>query len=117
MKEARVYNTLIVIAMLSQFSAYIFSGIGIEGIWDKCNAFTMAICFGLPFFARNAYKNNWSRTLTWYGIILSTNQLVDEFFLDPTKLQFNEVFVGAFILGHLLSKLYYAIRTWILRNR
>jgi hypothetical protein len=113
MREARAYNVLIVIAMLSQFSAYVCVHCGIPEVRYRFNSFTMAICFGLPVFARYVHKNEWSRILTMYAILLSTNQLVDEFFLDPTRLQLNEVFVGAFVLFHLLTKLYYAIRTWI----
>ena len=113
MRETRAYNVSIVIAMLSQFSAYIVTAYGIPDLWYKLNAITMAICFGLPLFARNVHKNEWSKILTMYAILLSSNQLLDEFFLDPTRLQWNEVFVGAFVFFHLLTKFYYAIRSWL----
>ena len=104
------YNILICVAIFSQIFAYIIPTMGVEGWWYRFNAITMFIAFSLPIFSQHFIKNEWGKTFTMYALILSSNQLIDEFALDPTTLGINELFVGLFVIIHLLAKMYYAVK-------
>ena len=97
--------------MASQQMAYILCALDFKDYWYRLNALSHILLWATLFIGihrqnSDVRRDKWSNYLTWYGCLLAFNQFIDEFFLDPTKLQWNELIFASLIIIHLFSLWY-----------
>lgn len=105
--KPRVYNSIILAALLCQQVGYFIGG----EAWGDFNGATHFILWTIPFLnlqKSNAdlRKNYWSKTLTMYGLVAASNQMIDEWFIDPYTAGLNEYIILGGLCLHALYSLW-----------
>lgn len=105
------YKILLLSVIASQQLAYILCHFGHKGFWYQFNATSHILLWATLFIGihrqnSDVRRDKWAERITWYGAMLAFNQFIDEFFLNPEKLQWNEVMFASLIVIHLLSTIY-----------
>lgn len=107
-----VYKRIILSALACQQLGYLLGGLG---VWGMCNGLTHFLLWVCPVMLLKRpndliRKDRWAVVITWYGIVASVNQFIDENIwinslvgfelFNPLKAGWNEYLILSGILIH-----------------